>query len=350
MNVVISVEHPAWAHQFRYIIKELEDRGDKVTVLAVDKDGDLELLEKFNIPYVLMANSTGRNTIEKGWLFLKLCLTYTYQCKKAKADILIGRLSPMMSVAARLTSTPHVLYDDDEVTVLGLKLAKWFSTKIITPDCFYKDLGKKQIKVPMYKELYYLDEKHFTPKSELLEKYGVNPEEKYVVVRFVAWKASQDFMLSGLNDKEKVSFIEELSKYARVYITSEDPLPAELEKYRLKIPYELIHHVIYYAQMVISDGATMASEAVVLGTHAVRLSPIDCGTFREQEEKYHLLKWFHGADKKDFDEALDYIKDALSRDNLFESGKEKRKVLLSDMVDCNQFFIESMDEVLRNDD
>lgn len=347
MNIVISIEHPAWSHQFRYIIKQLEERGDKVTVLAVDKDGDLELLEKFNIQYILTASSTGRNTLEKGWLFLKLCCVYTYWCKKVRADVLIGRLSPMMSVAALLCRKPHILYDDDEVTILGLKLARWFSTRIITPRCFYKDLGKKQVKVPMYKELYYLDKKHFEPNAEILKRYGIDYKEKYVLVRFISWKASHDFGISGMNDGDKLDFVKNLSKYARVYISSETPLTGELEGYRLKIPFEYIHHVIYYAQIVISDGATMASEAVVLGTHAIRLSPIRCGTFIEQEERYHLLKWFTGADKIYFERALKYVIDMLESDKLWEMGKEKREILLNDMVDCNEYFIREMDETLE---
>lgn len=349
MNVVISIEHPAWAHQFKYIIEELQKRGDQVTVLAVDKDGDLELLDKCDISYKLMANSTGRNTIEKAWLFVKLCITYTIACKKAKADILIGRLSPMMSISAFLLRKPHVLYDDSEVCVLGLTLARLFSTKIITPRSFYKNLGKKQLKVPMYKELYYLDPKHFVPDKEMVKKLGINPDEKYVIVRFVAWKASHDFGLTGLTDIEKYKFIEKLSKHVKVYLTSESPLSRELEPYRLQIPYELIHHVMYYAQLVISDGATMASEAVVLGTHAIRLSPIKCGTFVEQEKRYKLLKWFPGASPAWHDKGLKYAIKLLNIPDLWKIGKEKRNILLQDMVDCNQFFIETMDSVINND-
>ncbi len=347
MNIVISIEHPAWAHQFKYIIKELEKRGDSVTVLAVDKDGDLELLNKYDITYKLMANSTGNNTLEKAWLFLKLCITYTVECKRAKADILIGRLSPMMSVAAFLLRKPHVLYDDSEVCILGFTLARWFSTRIITPRAFYKDLGRKQIKVPMYKELYYLDKAHFTPQRTELTKIGIDPDEKYIIVRFVAWKASHDFGKNGLSDMQKYNFIQKLSKYARVYITSEKELSPELEPYRLNIPYEMIHHVLYYAQVVMSDGATMASEAVVLGTHAVRLCPIRCGTFIEQEEKYKLLKWFPGSTPEWFQKGLDYTVELLQQPNLWERGKEKREILLTDMVDCNQYFIDSIDDVMK---
>ena len=199
----------------------------------------------------------------------------------------------------------------------------------------------------MYKELYYLDKKHFEPNAEILKRYGIDYKEKYVLVRFISWKASHDFGISGMNDGDKLDFVKNLSKYARVYISSETPLTGELEGYRLKIPFEYIHHVIYYAQIVISDGATMASEAVVLGTHAIRLSPIRCGTFIEQEERYHLLKWFTGADKIYFERALKYVIDMLESDKLWEMGKEKREILLNDMVDCNEYFIREMDETLE---
>lgn len=347
MNIVISIEHPAWAHQFKYIIAELMERGDNVTVLAVDKDGDLELLDKYHIPYKLMANSTGSNVFVKAWLFVKLCATYTMACKKSGVDMLIGRLSPMMSVAAFFLRKPHVLFDDSEVCILGFTLARLFSTKMITPRCFYNDLGEKQIKVPMYKELYYLDKKHFIPDNNVLKQVGIDSDEKYVIVRFVAWKASHDFGMSGLNDEEKLEFVKRLSEHVKVYITSEKPLGSKLEPYRLHIPYELIHHVLYYAQVVISDGATMASEAVVLGTHAVRLCPIKCGTFIEQEQKYGLLKWFPGATSEWFGKGLEYTIELLKNPVLWENGKKKREILLQDMVDCNKFFIDTMDSVME---
>ncbi len=347
MNVVISIEHPAWAHQFRYIIKELEARNDKVTVLAVDKDGCLELLDSFGIDYKLMANSTGNNTFEKAWLFAKLCITYTLACKKAKADILIGRLSPMMSVAAFLTRKPHVLYDDSEVCFFGFSLARLFSTKLIVPRSMIGSQGKKEIRAPMYKEMYYLDPKHFTPDKEVVRAAGINPDEKFVLVRFVAWKASHDFGKTGLTDEQKIEFIRKLSQYAKIYISSEKKLPQELEKYRIKIPYEQIHHVMYYAQLVMSDGATMASEAVVLGTHAIRLCPIKCGTFIEQEERYHLLKWFPGATPEWFDKGLEEAVEMLKNEKLWEEGKEKRKKILEEIGDCNQFFIDEMDKTIK---
>ena len=49
----------------------------------------------------------------------------------------------------------------------------------------------------------------------------------------------------------------ELSKYARIVITSEDPLPRDLEKYRSNIPPERMHDALYYASLYAGEGATM---------------------------------------------------------------------------------------------
>ena len=38
-KVMISIDHPAWAHQFRHIIRMLNERGDEVRTLAIEKDG-----------------------------------------------------------------------------------------------------------------------------------------------------------------------------------------------------------------------------------------------------------------------------------------------------------------------
>lgn len=45
MRVLISISHPAWAHQFHNIIKLLEQKGHSVKVLVIKKDRDWERFE-----------------------------------------------------------------------------------------------------------------------------------------------------------------------------------------------------------------------------------------------------------------------------------------------------------------
>lgn len=67
-------------------------------------------------------------------------------------------------------------------------------------------------------------------------------------------------------------------------MSAEGDVPEELRPRLLKTPYELIHHVLAFAQLVFSEGATMASEAAVLGTHALYVNTIVSGSTREQSE------------------------------------------------------------------
>ena len=49
MRVLISISHPAWAHQFHNIIKLLEQKGHSVKVLVIKKDRDWEVLDEYGI-------------------------------------------------------------------------------------------------------------------------------------------------------------------------------------------------------------------------------------------------------------------------------------------------------------
>lgn len=75
-------------------------------------------------------------------------------------------------------------------------------------------------------------------------------------------------------------------------------MPEELRPRLLKTPYELIHHVLAFAQLVFSEGATMASEAAVLGTHALYVNTIVSGSTREQSERFHLMDCFNEGEDR----------------------------------------------------
>ena len=97
MKILLSIEHPAWAHQFKYMIKELENKGHIIKDVAINKDSDLELLDIFNIQYEVISNTSGKNIVEKGFIFLKTTYKIFKASLKFKPDVYIGRASPMMA-------------------------------------------------------------------------------------------------------------------------------------------------------------------------------------------------------------------------------------------------------------
>ena len=346
MKILLSIDHPAWVHQFRHIVQVANDRGDTVTTLAVEKDGDTKLLDRFHIPYILSAKSTGKNVIEKGFLFLWLCLEHSYQALRHKPDILIGRASPMMAVASFVARKPHLIYEDTEVSKFSLRICKRLTTKIITPKTFLTDLGACQERLDTYKELFYLHPSVFTPSHEVLDQVGFDSHSPYIIVRFVAWNASHDIGKKGLSSDEKIALVTRLSAYARVYISAESDLPEALQPNKLQTPYELIHHVLAFATLVYSEGATMASEAVMLGTHALYVNTIVSGSTQEQCERFHLLYNFnHGDDR--YERATKKAEELLCTPNLNELGQEKLAVLLSEKIDINAYYIQEMDRLAK---
>ncbi len=344
MKILISIEHPALVHQFRYIITWLRNKGHDVLVLVVDKDGDKKLLDSFGIPYKLVSNSTGKGVLEKAFLFIWLTIKYSFIGMRYHPDYFIGRSSPMMAVASFLCHKKHIIYEDTEGDKFSLTLCKLFSYKIITSSSFLLDLGKKQDKVNAYKELFYLHPNYFVPDIEIVRKNGLNPEQDYIILRFVAWQAVHDFGQKGISDRMLHHMVEELSKVVKIYISSEKELPEDLKKYELRSNYEDIHHILAYSKLYMGESTTMSSEAAVLGIHAICLNSIVCGSTSEIQDKYGLMYVFSQPDEGRYEQGLQKALELLKKKDLTESGKQKQKILLKDKIDINQYFISMLEK------
>src|SRR6185295_14985296 len=161
---------------------------------------------------------------------------------------------------------------------------------VCTPECYQGSVRGHHIRYPGYHELAYLHPNRFTPDPEVVRRAGIDPTARYAIVRFVAYKASHDIGTSGLTDQQKIRFVRALAEHGTVYVSSESPLPAELEPNRLSAPVSDIHHIIAHARLLAGESATMASEAAVLGVPAVYISPFGRGYTDDEEARYGLVR------------------------------------------------------------
>jgi len=138
----------------------------------------------------------------------------------------------------------------------------------------------------------------------------------------------------------KRMLIKELEKHARVFITSENSLPEEFHRYRITIPPEKIHDLLYYASLYIGEGATMATEAAILGTPSIYISTLSSslGNFYELENEYGLIYSF-GNPEKAIHKALELIRQL----DLKETWSEKRQKLLANKIDVTKFMVDFID-------
>lgn len=336
MRILISIGHPAHVHYFKNFIKIMKKRGHEFMVVAIDKSITHQLLKYYKIPFISRKNYPP-SLIGK---FLRIPFTDLFFIKKAKRykpDLMIGISGTHISHAGKTLRIPSVVLDDTDHADLAHWSYKSFSTNILTPNCFKKDFGSKHIRFNGYLELCYLHPKIFKPDRSINKVLNIVDDEKYVILRFVSWNASHDKGYSGLSLEMKYSLVKELSKHARVFISSEGELPEKLKRYQIRIKPEKMHSALYYCSLVIGESGTMTSECAVLGVPAIQISGLPKGTIGtlEELENYGLVKLYQNYSE----DVLNYAIKIIRRNNTKKVWKTKRDKMLSEKIDVNGFLI-----------
>lgn len=335
MRILIDMGHPAHVHFFKNFIWEMEKRGHVIKVTARDKEVTKQLLDAYHIPYQLIGKPfPGKFSLMREWIFRGYEIYKTG--KRFKADIYLGILNPATAISAKLSGKISITFTDTEHAAFAKRVTLPFTDKIITPSCYLDEIGKKQIRYNGYHELAYLHPNYFSPNPAILDEIGLHEDDPFIILRFVSWNASHDRNQSGIVDK--VSFVRNVEKYAKVFITSEMDLPLELDPNILKISPEKLHDLLYYATLYIGEGATTASECAILGTHALYTNTLRLGYTNEEDMKYGLV--FNYSDIQQIQtDVLKKTIELLGNKNLKIEGREKRKKLLNDKEDPTAFMV-----------
>ena len=271
---------------------------------------------------------------------LKADLLIYRLAKKHKPDLFMSFGAPYASQVSFFMRIPSITIDDTENASLGQIFYRPFSTLILSPNTFYKDFGKKHIKFNGYMEISYLHNNYFKPDSSVLIDLKLKKNETYTILRFVKWRAHHDIGHSGISKKNKVSIVNELLKFGKVFISSEDILPKEIEKYRIKIDPVKIHSVLYFAKLFYGESATMASESAVLGTPAIYIDNDGRGYTNELESKYKIVFNFSETEK-DQKKSIIKAKEIMSSYSKYNWDKKREKIL-SDKIDVTNFLMENI--------
>jgi predicted glycosyltransferase len=343
LKIAFVIHTPGQAHLWSNIIKTLINK--KHDVLVVSRGGGIteKLLSKYGIEFI----SYGRGSQTVYGKLLKL-LPQLASCfriiNRFHPDIIVG-VGILEAHVSAILRKPCIIFEDSELTP-WLERIQWLITAraIITPLCFQRDLGKKQIRINGYKELAYLHPNYFRPDPSIFQELGVRQDEKYVVIRFNSFTAIHDIRVHGFSTEEKYAAVRELEKYAKVFIAAEGGLPEDLEAYRLPTEVYRVHHVLNYAQLILGDSGTMLVEAALLGTPGIvcESSALQFGNFLEFEKKYGLL-YAIPKPKKAIEKAVELIQ----QPDLKEKCVEKRQKILEDKIDVTEFMVEFIENYPR---
>lgn len=327
MRIIFDIGHPGHVHLFKNVAHLLAQEGSEVLFTARQKEFETELIRAEGFPL----KSFGKHYKKlsgKLWGMLKFDVQMVACAMKFKPDLFVSHGSIYAAHAAFLLGKKHLSLEDSG-NMEQIILYRPFTDVILTPDVLPEELGAKQIRYKGYHEIAYLHPDYFTPNPEIYNWLGLNHDEKYAIVRFVSWNATHDAGHKGLSNDDKIKLVKKLSKHMKVFITSEANLSDELKPYLIKIAPEHLHHALSFAHIVVSEGATIASEAGVLGTPCIYINTI-ARSYCQDQEKYGTV-----YNTSESGKVFTLVDEILQQDR--EIFRERSKKLLTDKINVTQY-------------
>ncbi len=335
MNIAIDIWHPSDIHFFKNFIAIMKEKGHKILVTSRKKDIITDLLDSYKIEHVVASRKgegffgLARELLEHNYKLFKAA-------RKFKPDIFLAFGGMSISHVGTLMRKPSISFYDTEHASLIKFVTLPFITKVCTPECYLDNYGKKQIRFKAYKEMAHLTPKYFTPDPSILETLGVKKGEPYFLIRYISWNASHDIGVNGLSDQAKIKLVEMLEKHGKVFVSAEENIiPKEIADRVIKIDPKKYFDILHFAKMVITEGETTATEAVLLGTPAVYANPLLTGVMKEQIEKYKIVE--HAVGQK---AVFAKVQEMLENKGLQENLEKKRDQLLADKIDLTKWMVE----------
>jgi len=320
MKVIFELHHPKHYYQVKHIYHKFDD------YLFVIKSKDIleELLISEGVDYVKIGDVKA-GIVNKLTNSVGLMASFFKVIRSFKPDVIFSKASPYSTLLSSFFSYKTIITPDSEVVALTNKFVSKLSDLIITQHCFELDFGKKHVKLDTFFESCYLHPDYFRPNPGILLEHGINPDQKIILLRFIGWDANHDIGKSGLPDQEKIELVKKLESYGRVIISSEKKLPAVLEEKKFNAPPNVMHQLMYHSSLYVGDSQSMATEAALLGTPAIRcnsfVGPDDMSNFVFLEKELNLLFNFSIIDMA-IDKAFELLENQDSK-SLWANRKAK---------------------------
>lgn len=282
MRVLFDIVHPAHALYFTHPIRMLRQRGDEVLVVSREKDVTTSLLDGLGIEHEPITKAReglfgqGLELLERDWRLLKIARNF-------RPDIMVGNGGVAISHVGKFLGIPSLSIYDSDKAPLQLSLAIPFIDEWHVPERWTGPEAKGRThRFPGCKQYAYLHPEHFTVDDEAAKRAGWDPAQSNFLLRLVAWKANHDYGRKGLDPAQRDALIAALRERGKLHISSESPLPPELEPYRYRGSAEDFHHLLGKCVLCCGESVTVASEATALGVPSLVQVDVEYGYVTEQ--------------------------------------------------------------------
>jgi predicted glycosyltransferase len=325
MKILIMIQTPAQVHFWKNIKKRLETLGHQTLLLYRDRGETIKLAQSLKLNGIIYTRTRGTGLSKIISFPLDVLRGYLI-ARRWKPDLVVD-FGIYGAFTAKLLKKPCLIFTDSEPNLKFIYKIQYLLFLplihlIITPTSFRDNLGKKQRRINSFKELSYLHPENFIPNSDIRKILGIDEKDRYVLLRFNDLAGVHDLGLKGFDLNAKIQLVSAIERLGiRVFISFEGVKQPELVKYSAMFPKNRIHDVLYYADLLVTDTQTMATEAALLGTPVVRCNTFvgqkDMGNFIELEENGLLYNY------RDSNQAMTRILNLLKQPRLKETWREK---------------------------
>jgi predicted glycosyltransferase len=340
LRVLVDVTHPAHVHLFRNAVDALETRGHDVRVAAREKDVTTDLLDAHGLDYaVCSATRDGPLALPREWALREVSL-YRY-ARQFRPDVVLSHLNPAAAHVASAVGAASVVFHDTEVAGAVERFTLPFVDAVCTPTEFSRELPGDHVRYAGFHELAYLHPARFDPDPGVLRRNGVDPESPFSVIRLVSMDAHHDVGADGFAREEVRRLVDGLGEHGDVYLSTEGALPEEFGEHALPVESHELLDLLAFANCYVGDSGTMATEAGVLGTPAVRYDPLDAemGNFVALAD-YGLVE-----STTDEAAAVERAVELAGDPDASRRWQRRRRDLLADKVDVTAFTVALAEEV-----
>ncbi len=337
MRILIDIGHPAHVHLFKNIAWQLIEKGHEVMWSVREIPVAKHLLNYYGFNYYNLGKKKDGIT---GKGFTIISQDFKMWRFVIKNDINFGLSSGIiLPHVSKFSKMKAFVFDDDDDSVekLVTKFAHPFADVVFSPNGIER-AAQHRVMYPSTHEWTYLHPKYFRPDPSVLSKAGIKQGERFFIMRFVALKGHHDVGETGISNEQKQVLVNMLRQYGRVIITSERKIETEFEQYRLPVPPQDIHSLMYYSSLFLGDSQTMTTEAALLGVPALK-----CNSFAGRlavpnmlENRYDLCYSFKPGD---FDKFLAKAEELVDTPAIKEHWATKVQAFANDHIDATAFFI-----------
>lgn len=344
MRILVDITHPAHVHFFRHAIGLWRHRGHEVAIAGRNKDIAYKLMKRLDLDYTDLGSARAGLVGLAFELLVRNARLHRFT-GLFKPDVMTAIGGIWISHVGWLRRIPSVVFTDTENATLSNKITFPFATIVSTPACFEAEVptGKHRT-YNGYHELAYTHPKRFQPDAAVLDEFGLSAKTPFIILRLVSWGAAHDIKDHGFTQLENA--VEQLEHFGRVIVSSEAALPPHLTSKRITASPEKIHHLLYFASLLIGESATMASESAMLGTPSIFVSTSRRGYTNEQESKYGLTFTFDDPKTAQAD-ALERAVEILENPKSKADWQKKRERMLRNVIDVTEYVADLVENSAR---